>query len=339
MALTRLKLVNFTVFSELDMEFSPGINVLIGENSTGKTHVLKVLYSACQAAQAQTTTLKFNQKLVRVFRPDSLKISRLVKRGKGSRASAITVISSDAELNLYFHFKSKEWNAEIKGEKNWEKQAESLVSIFIPSKDILSNAQNLPSAIDQSIVAFDDTYKDIIQIASVGVPKGREPLIVRKYAKILHNLGTLSVDISDEAFYIRQGSQAKLEFNLVSEGIRKIALLLQLVKNGAFAKGTVLFWDEPEANINPRNYPILAEMLLELQRDGVQVFISTHDYFFARYLDVRKKRRHEILYHALYTNGSSVEYEKALDFEGLTNNVIIDQSINLYKEEVWKVME
>ncbi|WP_439644270.1 AAA family ATPase [Acetivibrio straminisolvens] len=34
MALTRLRLSNFTVFSKLDMEFSKGINIFVGENGT-----------------------------------------------------------------------------------------------------------------------------------------------------------------------------------------------------------------------------------------------------------------------------------------------------------------
>ena len=38
MTITRIKLENFTVFESLDLEPSPGINVLVGANGTGKTH-------------------------------------------------------------------------------------------------------------------------------------------------------------------------------------------------------------------------------------------------------------------------------------------------------------
>ena len=34
----------------------------------------------------------------------------------------------------------------------------------------------------------------------------------------------------DDRFYLKPGTQAKIEFNLVAEGLRKIALLWQLVK-------------------------------------------------------------------------------------------------------------
>lgn len=39
-----LALHNFTVFKDADLQFSPGLNVIIGENGTGKTHLLKIAY-------------------------------------------------------------------------------------------------------------------------------------------------------------------------------------------------------------------------------------------------------------------------------------------------------
>lgn len=41
MKIKRIKFQNYTVFEDQQMEFSPGINVIIGENGTGKTHLMK----------------------------------------------------------------------------------------------------------------------------------------------------------------------------------------------------------------------------------------------------------------------------------------------------------
>ena len=46
MTLTRVRLERFTAFEELDLELSPGINVLVGANGTGKTHLMKVCYAS-----------------------------------------------------------------------------------------------------------------------------------------------------------------------------------------------------------------------------------------------------------------------------------------------------
>ena len=37
-----IKLRNFTAFNKLDIPLSPKINIIIGENGTGKTHLLKI---------------------------------------------------------------------------------------------------------------------------------------------------------------------------------------------------------------------------------------------------------------------------------------------------------
>ena len=50
--ITRIHLENFTSFANLEQEFSPGINVIIGANGTGKTHLLKTLYAACAILSA-----------------------------------------------------------------------------------------------------------------------------------------------------------------------------------------------------------------------------------------------------------------------------------------------
>ena len=42
---TSLNLHNFTVFADQTFEFVPDLNVLVGENGTGKTHVMKALYA------------------------------------------------------------------------------------------------------------------------------------------------------------------------------------------------------------------------------------------------------------------------------------------------------
>ncbi len=48
-----LTLKNFTVFRDLTVEFSQGINVVIGENGTGKTHLIKAAYGLCSGQQLE----------------------------------------------------------------------------------------------------------------------------------------------------------------------------------------------------------------------------------------------------------------------------------------------
>ena len=44
--LKKLHLNNFTAFGESKLNFSSGLNVIVGENGSGKTHLLKLPYAA-----------------------------------------------------------------------------------------------------------------------------------------------------------------------------------------------------------------------------------------------------------------------------------------------------
>ena len=48
MPLTKFEAENFTVFEDITIPFSRGLNVLLGENGVGKTHIMKLAYAACQ---------------------------------------------------------------------------------------------------------------------------------------------------------------------------------------------------------------------------------------------------------------------------------------------------
>ncbi len=121
----------------------------------------------------------------------------------------------------------------------------------------------------------------------------------------------------------------------MAEGLRKIALLWQLIKNGTLEKGAVLFWDEPEANINPKYIPILAELLIMPESEGVQIFISTHDYFLSEYIEVKRNKGSDVQYISLYKDEENkVQCEIATEFELLEQNSIMDTFRQLYREEI-----
>ena len=322
MYLKEITMEDFTVFHRLTIKFSRGVNIFLGENGMGKTHVMKALYSACQAVKPEVS---FSHKLVCVFRPDDYGIHRLVRRMNHGGRARVRVESDQQAIQASFTNRTPKWNADVFYEDAWEMQTGNTGSTVIPAKEILSNAYNLSDAVRKGNVEFDDTYVDIIAAARIDISRGPGTAEQKKYLKSLQKITQGRVAMADERFYLKPGNQARIEFNLVAEGVRKIALLWQLVKNGTLEKGAVLFWDEPEANINPKYLPVLVELLLELQRNGVQIFISTHDYILAKYFELRTLLRDEVVYHSLYREEVSkdicVETEKK--FSTLKHNAIM----------------
>ena len=180
---------------------------------------------------------------------------------------------------------------------------------------------------------------DIINAAKINISAGRNSASKEAMLKIIEKMtqGTVVYDEKKDEFYLKSGN-SKQEFNLVAEGIRKMALLWQLVKNGTLEKGSVLFWDEPEANVNPLYISIIVDLLLELQRKDVQIFISTHDYMLASYFEVKKTAEDHLLYHSLSYSGKKavLEYEKSERFSELKNNKIIE-AFNKLLDEIYNM--
>jgi hypothetical protein len=339
MPLTKFEAENFTVFKNITIPFCSGLNVFVGENGLGKTHIMKLAYAACRASKHDVS---FPQKTVMVFRPEQSSIGRLVNREKDGNNTAKVVVSSDtSRIGMTFTTKTKKWDADVKTELSWEKQMSDLTSVFIPAKEILSNAWNLEAAVKMGNVEFDDTYLDIIAAAKIDISRGVDTSVRKKYLEILQKISSGKVTVQDERFYLKPGNQAKLEFNLVAEGLRKIALLWQLIKNGTLEKGSVLFWDEPEANINPIHIPVIAELLVMLESEGVQIFVSTHDYFLAKYIDVKRQKDSNIQYISMYLDNKDkqVKCEIENEFGLLEHNAIMETFRKLYKEEVGVMLQ
>jgi AAA15 family ATPase/GTPase len=142
------------------------------------------------------------------------------------------------------------------------------------------------------------------------------------------------VTIKKDEFFLAN-KQGNLEFSLLAEGMRKLGLLWVLIQNGTLLNGSILFWDEPEANLNPSLYGTLMDIVLQLQRMGVQIFLSTHDYVILKELDLRKRPTDKILFHSLYRdNLGSVDHKASDDYLGMHPNAIDEAFGSLYDREI-----
>jgi recombinational DNA repair ATPase RecF len=75
----QLQLKNFTAFTDLDIDFSPGINIIIGENGTGKTQLLKaILALSGPEARAEQPGEQLARKLCRLYHPLSGQVASCV---------------------------------------------------------------------------------------------------------------------------------------------------------------------------------------------------------------------------------------------------------------------
>jgi predicted ATPase len=335
MTLSRIRFNRFTAFDELDLILSPGVNVFIGTNGTGKTHLMKVAYAACDITKTQ---LGFAEKLMRVFLPSGGAIGRLVKRQGTSATGAAAVYRGEHRLRVSFsnHTKLPE-SASVTGAKSW--LLKPIESVYIPVKEMLSNGPGFRSLYAHREVHFEEVYADILDRAYRPAPRGPTDIQRRRLLEVIQKAMDGKVTVKDEEFFLRN-SQGNLEFSLLAEGMRKLGLLWLLIQNGTLLGGTVLFWDEPETNLNPKQFGVLMEILLELQRLGVQVFLATHDYGILKELDLRRGPRDTVVFHSLYrdTESGEIGCHSTGNYLDICPNAIAEAFADLYDREVLRTL-
>lgn len=332
MTLTRLKLKNFTAFAALDVEFSPGINIFIGTNGTGKTHVLKVAYAACDVSNPGGGLA---EKLLATFLPYEGRLGRLAHRRSSSTRASLEVHRESLEnpLRMTFTNHSKGANTgKVYGLKKWREH--SIESAYIPVKEMLANAPGFRSLYAARQIHFEEIYADILDRAYLPILRGKTDATRKKLLERLQEAIEGKVEVSGETFFLKD-KRGKLEFSLLAEGMRKLALLWLLIQNGTLQRGSVLFWDEPESNLNPKVMGTLVAILLELQRLGVQIFIATHDYVLLKEFDLQTTATDHLRFHALYRDSvGSLQHSTAENLLGIDHNAIAETFLSLYDREV-----
>jgi len=287
-----LRVKQFGPFGELNIQFSPQLNVVVGDNGTGKTQLLKLLYASTKSVdhgnleEPSKTHLATSvaTKLIGVFKPDSL--GRLASRVRGRSKADVSVKFKGVGSELAFNFASSADNR-VKVESVPNRRLED-TAVFLPSRELLSIYPGLISLYESREVSFDETWRDtavLLGMTPLLGPRGdRANQLLEPILEILEG----SVVEENGRFYVKlktaTGGTGKIEAHLVSEGYRKLAMVLRLVQSGVLLEKGYLFWDEPEANLNPRTQRAVAKTIHLLAKHGTQVFIATHSVFILREL-------------------------------------------------------
>jgi ABC-type branched-subunit amino acid transport system ATPase component len=319
-----LTLQNFSVFKSESFCWVNGINVLVGANGTGKTHLMKLMYCL---QQTTGDAPKLSDKLAAVFRPSGQNITRLVNRQRGTHSAEITLSDESSTLNLSFD----------NGRKPAFLTSGALTSanapVYIPAKEVLSIAPGFISLYDKYQLAFEEVYYDIIKQAYLPPRKDSplsnpEPLL-----ELLRKTIGGKVTVDGDEFSLLSGN-SKTEVSLVAEGHRKLALLWQLIHNGTLFDGNTLYWDEPEANLNPLLMKDVVQVLIMLAQRGIQVFIATHNYAFLRELDFAASAVPIRYFSLAQQKSEGVKATTASRYQDISPNLIADEYQRLYDLEI-----
>lgn len=327
---TSLKAKKFTAFDNVELEFVPGINIFIGANATGKTHLLKVLYSLQYASQDKKDLPSYETKLVNVFRPLDDQINRMVRRTVGRSKASVTVHWGDEKLELTF----SNMGTPLKATGQWHKVTSP---VYLPVKEMLSMAPGFRSIYSKYDTRFEEIYYDIIDLAYVPALRGAPGADRQQLSDTIKGIVNGRVVTEGEQFFLKS-EDGNLEITLVSEGLRKLALIALLIQNGSLQSGSTLFWDEPEANLNPSMMRHVAKILLTLAKLEVQVFVATHNYAFLKEIALQRQDPTAIRYFSLFMSEDQegVQVRHAENYAAIEPNLIADEYTRIYELELDK---
>ncbi len=292
--LKKLTVEDFTVFRFADIKFASNLNVVVGENGLGKTHLLKILYSVLNVSYdlgkkhpglPTKAALQgaLAEKLINVFRPEAL--GRLVRRRKGHGRSEISVRFEKKTLDLDFAFSTGS-KSEVTIDylpQNWSQ----IQPAYLPTRELMSLYPGFVALYEGRYLEFEETWRDTCLL--LGQPLFRGPRASeasRLLAPLEEAMGGKVVLDKNGRFYLKLPGSGNMEMHLVAEGWRKLCMLAQLIANGSLLDKGYLFWDEPEANLNPKMVRLVAKTIFELSNSGIQVFIGTHSLFLMRELEI-----------------------------------------------------
>lgn len=369
----QLELRNFTIFNSIEADFSPKITIIIGENSTGKTHLLKAAYALSFCATLWPLTKakassEITTKLLRLFLPLENKLGAMRSHGASEGVFLKALFASDDNIAIGFNSNSKS----IAIEDIPKRAQHEGYPIFIPTKEVLSfisGIANKQSDHKTILKLFDDTYLDLCSALlkkdkTVSPRIDLDPRFGTLFPSLVNSIhGRYEFDKGEFRFtpgvYKSRASaptrkyqtkktetvfkpidEQDLSNNMTAEGFRKIGILQQLLANKALNPGASgpLFWDEPESNMNPKLMRLLVQTILDLSRNGQQIVLATHDYVLLKWFDllIDKSKEDHVRFLSLSRSPktNNIQVEGAESYKDLSTNAIAATFSDLYDEEI-----
>ena len=324
---------NYAGLPDLHWKNLSNVNIVIGENGTGKSTLLKALYSAVRTIEDNnrgnnnmSLSEILSQKLYWTFQID--KIGDIVKK----TANGLLKFSSVFNEKKFQYSFEKDTTKQFQNIENAIDKREDN-SVFIPAKEIISlHNIILKSRENDYVFGFDDTYYDLAKALRQSRTRGKNytefSTAREKLANFLH--GHIEYDTDNNKWFFKSGSQ-KFAIGLTAEGVKKISILDILLGNRFINKNSIIFLDEPESALHPKAVSNFMEIISLLAKSGMQFFMATHSYFVIKKLFlIAQNEKISVPYIDLSQNNfttSDLLYE-------MPENEIINESIRLYEEEV-----
>lgn len=347
--INKITIKNFQGFNVFTCDTITPINVVIGENDSGKTGLLKLLYGVSKSIEEFTLKTAtgggkesfkkiLSDKLLSTFQPRKNGLGELVSKGAGEKLSVEVTYWDRERLTLFFGFGDTTTNTITDCSDHIDSFSDKFNTLFLPAKEVLTAFEAIALTRENLFApGFDDTYYDLIKALRIPTQQGNVIKELTKVNKDLEDLfeGVVVQGTAELPFIFKKGN-AEFTMPLTAEGIKKMGILTTLIRNRQIAKNTVLFMDEPETALHPKAVRQLAEMIVSMADAGVQIFLTTHSYFMIKQLTIIAQRKNMDMNCVSLTKekGQSVQVKIENMKNGLPDNPIIQEAIKMFNEDL-----
>jgi predicted ATPase len=328
--ISTLEVNNFTLFDKMKLEFAEGINIFIGENGTGKSQILKLLYTL---TTVNNTFYKKNTNRETVLSELIVENIEAVFRGKRlQNLISFNFNKDESHINMglsnyNINFSITEHTSSQVKINRFSTNGSPQKILFIPAKEILSNFKGFRNLWEEYIIPFDKTFYDLVK--ALDRPLLKDTSNIKKMNNALEDILDGEIIQENGEFLLKRNKDGKKVFSsMMAEGLRKIGTLSYLLKNNSLNNESILIWDEPEANLNPRTIQEIAKLLIALENFGVQIFIATHSLFLIKEIEILKKRETKVKYFGFgFDDNHNLRVSQNKEFDYLDDLVILDEEI------------
>ncbi|WP_334050842.1 AAA family ATPase [Alteromonas gracilis] len=371
--ISKLSVENFSAFQNITLECSSQINIIVAENSCGKTQLLKAAYLMSKLVDAKHSGISDKKlaelsksSLLGLFKPRSKRLGGVVNRkiGKKCRVAIEDAFGTASEFKIENN-KSTDVDISIHNDSKVE------TGVFIPTREVLTLLPALESgAVNEKQIKelFDESVVDLCLSFIRNEPIHEKELLNKdqRLGVVLKQLGEnmegqyryknkdhyfVSGKYEEYAdnpdnFWFRTIPDSETSTTMTAEGYRKLGMIQQLILNGKINNSSLspMFWDEPESNLNPKLMKMIVASLLEISRNGKQVFLATHDYALLKWFDLLankdKKLGDSIRYHLLTKSPetSVITCNSSDDYSLISQSTISDAYAEIYDADVERAL-
>lgn len=340
--ISELHLKNVAIFEDFAWDDLGSVNIVIGENDTGKSHLLKLLYAVTrslqdysrkQSSDAPRWAEALSQKLRWVFQPPDFSVGELVRKGERKLRANCRVCDEP----VFFAFGEKT-TKQINDASVAPKPNGEVSTLFFPPKEVLTPRKAIITLREQQQIAgFGDTYYDLAKALGHATTRGRIQENLDAVLNRLEDLFEGTIVQEDDEFVFKRGQgPKKFSMSQTAEGVKKIGLIAHLIRNRNIQSGSILFFDEPAAHLHPQATVAFVEMLYEMAKADIQLFIATHSYPVLKQFELLAREHDDQTPLCVLspTDEGGVDATFADLRNRIPQNSIVDASMELFNREI-----